>query len=45
LAVDIIWQGRDGLKLDKMKCHILLFMTLADVLSYIVIHVGGDDIG
>ena len=45
LAADIIWQGHGGLKLDKMKCHILLFMTLADVLSYILIHIGGNDIG
>jgi hypothetical protein len=45
LGVDIIWQGRGGLKLDKMKCHILLLMTVADVPSYIVIHIGGNDIG
>ena len=45
LGVDIIWQGRGGLKLDKMKQHILLLMTVADVPSYIVIHIGGNDIG
>jgi hypothetical protein len=31
--------------LDKMKQHILLLMTVADVPSYIVIHIGGNDIG
>lgn len=37
MDVDIIWQGRGGLKLDKMKRLIAVIMTLSNVLSYILV--------
>lgn len=41
----MLWQGRGGLKLDKLKRHIRLLMTLDSFPSYIVIHIAGNDIG
>jgi hypothetical protein len=32
-GVNIFWQGRGGVKLDKLKRHIELLMTLEDILS------------
>ena len=44
-GVNILWQGRSGLKLDKLKRHIRLLMTLDSLPSYIVVHIAGNDIG
>ena len=44
-GVNIFWQGRGGLKLDKLKRHIELLMTLEDIPAYIVVHIGGNDLG
>jgi len=45
LGVRIFWQGRGGVKLLNLKRHIKLLMTLEDIPPYIVIHIGGNDIG
>lgn len=45
MGVNILWQGRGGLKLDNLKHHIRLLMTLDALPSYIVVHVGGNDLG
>ena len=45
LCVSIWWQGRGGLALRKLKNHIRLLMRLEDTPEYVVIHIGGNDIG
>ena len=45
LGVSIWWQGRGGLTLRKLKNHIRFLMRLEDTPDYVVIPIGGNDIG
>ncbi|XP_063398274.1 uncharacterized protein LOC134683112 [Mytilus trossulus] len=45
LGVNIWWQGTGGLTLSKMKNRIRLMLRLEDPPSYIIVHIGGNDIG
>lgn len=45
LGVRILWQGRSGLTLFRLKNHIRTLLNLEDPPNYIVIHIGGNDLG
>lgn len=45
MGVSIWWQGKSGLTLSKLKNHIKVMLKLEDPPNYIVIHIGGNDIG
>ena len=45
LGVNIWWQGRSGLTLSKLRNHIRTMMKLEDPPNYIVVHIGGNDLG
>ena len=45
LGVNILWQGRSGLTLDRLKNYIRTLMSLEDPPNYILFHIGGNDLG
>ena len=45
LGVNIWWQGRSGLTLSKLRNHIRTMMNLEDPPNYILVHIGGNDLG
>ena len=45
LQTNVWWQGRSGLTLDKIRAHIRVMMRFEDAPQFIVIHIGGNDIG
>jgi len=45
LQTNVWWQGRCGLTMDKIRAHIRVMMRFEDAPQFIVIHIGGNDIG
>jgi len=45
LGVNIWWQGRGGLQLSRLRNHIRTLMKFEDPPNYIVVHIGGNDLG
>lgn len=45
LGMSLWWQGKGGLTLRKLKGRIRFLMTLEELPQFIVIHIGGNDIG
>ena len=45
LDVNILWQGRSGLTLDRLTNHIRTLLSLEDPPNYILFHIGGNDLG
>ena len=45
LGVNILWQGRSGLALDRLKNHIRTLLSLEDPPNYILFHIGGNYLG
>lgn len=45
LGVNIWWQGRSGLILSKIRQQMNVMMRLEDPPDFIIIHIGGNDIG
>ena len=44
MGVNILWQGRSGLTLDRLKNHIRTLLSLEDLPKYILFHIGGNDL-